>query len=315
MKGVKEVKTTRTEGAGTFSRREFNGLVAAGLVALPFGSLVTAQKASSSKIAGVRVGTQSYSFRDRPLDEAIAAMVTVGLSHCELWSGHTERSLVVPAGANRREALRAWRLAPATLDFFKGIRKKFDDAGIQLTSYDVPFGTDFTDEEIASCFDAGKALGVGVITSSAKVSVAPRVEPFAAKADMRVGYHNHANIAPDEFARPEDFAAAMKAGPHMGITLDIGHFTAAGFDALAFLDEHHDHIYSMHIKDRKKPTGAGNPATTPFGEGDAPIVAVLQRLRDKKWDIPAHIEYEYRGQDTVEEMKKMLNYCRTALEK
>ena len=72
------MKTTRTEGGGTFSRREFNGLVAAGLVALPFGSLVTAQKASSSKIAGVRVGTQSYSFRDRPLDEAIAAMVTVG---------------------------------------------------------------------------------------------------------------------------------------------------------------------------------------------------------------------------------------------
>jgi sugar phosphate isomerase/epimerase len=298
-----------------YSRREFGVVLGGTLAALPFVGLTAAQKVASSKIAGVRVGTQSYSFRDRPLDEAIAGMVTVGLSHCELWSGHTERSMVVPPGGNRREALRAWRLAPATLDFFKGIRKKFDDAGIQLTSYDVPFGNDFTDEEIASCFNAGKALGVGVITSSAQVSVAPRVEPFAAKADMRVGYHNHANIAPNEFARPEDFAEAMKAGPHMGITLDIGHFTAAGFDALAFLDEHHDHIYSMHIKDRKKPTGAGNPATTPFGEGDAPIVAVLQRLRDKKWDIPAHIEYEYRGQDSVEEMKKLLSYVRTALEK
>jgi sugar phosphate isomerase/epimerase len=298
-----------------YSRREFGFVLGGTLAALPFVGLRAAQKASSSKIAGVRVGTQSYSFRDRPLDEAIAAMVTVGLSHCELWSGHTERSLVVPPGGNRREALRTWRLAPATLDFFKDVRKKFDTAGIQLTSYDVPFGNDFTDEEIASCFDAGKALGVGIITSSAQVSVAPRVEPFAAKANMRVGYHNHANIAPNQFARPEDFAEAMKAGPHMGITLDIGHFTAAGFDALAFLDEHHDHIYSMHIKDRKKPVGTGNPATTPFGEGDAPIVAVLQRLRDKKWDIPAHIEYEYRGQDTVDEMKTMLAYCRTALEK
>ena len=298
-----------------YSRREFGLVLGGALAVAPFVGIAAAQKASSSKIAGVRVGTQSYSFRDRSLDDAIAGMVAVGLSHCELWSGHTERALVVPAGGNRREALRAWRLAPATMDFFKDIRKKFDTAGIQLTSYDVPFGTDFTDEEIASCFDAGKALGVGIITSSAKVSVAPRVEPFAAKADMRVGYHNHANIAPDEFARPEDFATAMKAGPHMGITLDIGHFTAAGFDALAFLDEHHDHIYSMHIKDRKKPAGTGNPATTPFGEGDAPIVAVLQRLRDKKWDIPAHIEYEYGGQDTVEEMKKMLAYVRTALEK
>lgn len=312
---MKEVKAPRSEGAGTYSRREFGCFIATALVAAPFVSLSAAQKAASSKIAGVRVGTQSYSFRDRPLDDAIAAMVAVGLSHCELWSGHTERAMVVPPGANRRETLRAWRLAPTTLDYFKIVRKKFEDAGIQLTSYDVPFGNDFADEEIAACFEIGKALGVGVITSSAQVSVAPRVEPFAAKANMRVGYHNHANIAPNQFARPEDFAEAMKAGPHMGITLDIGHFTAAGFDALSFLDEHHDHIYSMHIKDRKKPTGAGNPATTPFGEGDAPIVAVLQRLRDRKWDIPAHIEYEYRGQDTVDEMKKMLGFVRTALEK
>jgi sugar phosphate isomerase/epimerase len=100
----------------------------------------------------------------------------------------------------------------------------------------------------------------------------------------------------------------------MGVTLDIGHFTAAGFDALAFLDEHHDHIRCMHIKDRKKPSGPGDPATTPFGEGDAPIVAVLHRLRDRKWDIPALIEYEYRGADTVDEMKSMLAYCRKALE-
>src|SRR6187399_2406884 len=110
-----------------YSRREFSGLLVGGLAAAPFVGLAAAQKAASSKIAGVRVGTQSYSFRDRPLNEAIAAMVTVGLSHCELWSGHTERALVVPAGGNRREALRAWRLATATLDFFKGVRKKFDD--------------------------------------------------------------------------------------------------------------------------------------------------------------------------------------------
>jgi hypothetical protein len=51
----------------------------------------------------------------------------------------------------------------------------------------------------------------------------------------------------------------------------------------------------------------------PFGEGDTPIVAVLRLLRDRKWDIPAHIEYEYRGTDTIAEVTKAYDYCRQAL--
>src|SRR4051812_13088044 len=110
------------------SRREFGGVLAGSLAAAPFVRLGAAQKTASSRIAGVRVGTQSYSFRDRGLDDAIAAMVTVGLSHCELWWGHVETRTAIPsapapAGASRdetnklrRDAVRAWRLAPSTLD-------------------------------------------------------------------------------------------------------------------------------------------------------------------------------------------------------
>ena len=142
------------------------------------------------------------------------------------------------------------------------------------------------------------------------VSLAPRLQPFAAKAGMRVGYHNHSRISPDQIATPDDLATAMKAGPNICATLDVGHFTAANFDAIAFLDAHHDRIVSMHLKDRKRDQGA----TLPFGEGDAPIAAVLTRLRDRKWDIPAHIEYEYRGTGTIEDMTDLLAFCRRTLE-
>ena len=293
-----------------YSRREWNGLMVGSLLTAPFVRLHAAQ--SSSRIAGVRVGTQSYSFRDRPLDRVIDGLREVGLSYCELWAGHVELRSMFPEseGVSRREAKRRWRLNPSTLDYFKDIRRRFDAAGIELTSYDVEFTEDFTNDEIVRVFELAKALGVSIVTSSAEVSVAPRVEPAAAKADMRVGFHNHTKIAPNQFVTPDDFATAMKAGPHMAITLDIGHFTAANFDALAFLDEHHDHIVSMHIKDSK----LGREAFVPFGEGDAPLAGVLRRLRDRKWDIPAHIEYEYRGQDTVEEMKRLFGFCRQVLE-
>ena len=292
-----------------YTRREFGGLVIGGLAAT--GSLKAGgSESQASRIAGVRIGTQSYSFRDRGLDEAIASMQQLGLSYCELWSGHVETKMafVTPEGGNRRDALRKWRLEQSVA-VARDIKKRFDTAGVKITSYDVPFRADFTDEEITSSFEMGKAFGADVLTSSTQVSLAPRLEPFAAKAGMKVGFHNHSNIRPDEVATPDDFATIMKAGPHCAITLDIGHFTAARFDALAFLDQHHDRIVSMHLKDRKR-TGE----TLPFGEGDAQVAAVVTRLRDRTWDIPAHIEYEYRGKGTLEEMTDLLAFCRRTLE-
>ncbi len=71
------------------TRRTWNGLVVGSLVAGPLGAAVRAQKPDST-VAGVRLGSQSYSFRDRPLDEVISSMQTVGLAFCELWQDHIE---------------------------------------------------------------------------------------------------------------------------------------------------------------------------------------------------------------------------------
>jgi sugar phosphate isomerase/epimerase len=301
----------------TLTRREWHGLVIGGLVAAPFARLDARQEPQErkSRIAGVRIGAQSYSFQDRSLDATIEAMASIGLSYCELWSNHVESRAAMGIAADLRgpavrEATRTWRLE-VPLDHFTAIRKKFEAAGITLTAYNLSFGNDFTDEEIARGFEMARALGVPVITASSRVSIAPRLDPFAKRAGITVGFHNHSNIRPDEFATPESFAAAMTGtSDRMAVNLDIGHFTAANFDAVDYLDRHHDRIVSLHIKDRRRDQGPN----LPFGEGETPIAAVLTRLRDRKWDIPAQIEYEYRGQDTVTEVKRSLDYCRKILE-
>ncbi|MBI1982986.1 MAG: sugar phosphate isomerase/epimerase, partial [Acidobacteria bacterium] len=267
------------------SRRDATKILLAGTAGwlVPRGAAVGAEMIDSV-VRGVPIGAQSYSFRDRPLDACIDAYRACGLGECELWQGHLEpRNL-------KREELRNWRLS-TPLSFFHEAREKFDRAGVLLYAYNYSFRKDMTDEEIERGFEMSKALGVKHITASANVSIAPRVDTYAKKFEITVGFHGHDNTKdPDEFSTAETFARAMDgASKYIAVNLDIGHFTAAGGDPGEYIRGHHDHIVTLHVKDRKKDHGAN----LPFGQGDTPIGPVLRLLRDNGWKIPANIEYEY----------------------
>ena len=282
------------------NRREWGRLVLAGL-ASPL-----AAAALDSHVGGVLIGAQSYSFRDRKLDALIAAMADIGLSECELWQGHVE-----PAGSGpeHRQALRTWR-ETVPLDELRKIRAKFDAAGITLSAYNYSFRDDFTDAEIERGFEMAKALGVNALTASSTVSVTRRVAPVAARYRMMVGMHGHDNIDdPNEFARTESFETAMKESPWIGLNLDIGHFIAAGYDPLPFLERYHERTVTVHIKDRRK----GRGPNVPWGQGDTPVREVLLLLKKNGWKIPANIEYAYPGADTVAEIRKCYEFCKRAL--
>jgi sugar phosphate isomerase/epimerase len=295
----------------TISRRGFHQL---GLTTLITAGGGAALAGPAGKKPAVTLGVQSYSFRDRPLDQAIAAMAELGLATCELWQGHLEPRLTKESTAAQkagfREAVRKWRLE-TPVDHFKEIAARFAAAKVGICAYNYSFKGDFTDQEIDRGFVIARALGAPAITASAQQDVVPRVAAAARKHRMMVAMHNHSDIKPNEFATPADFENAMK-GPgrdRIAVNLDIGHFTAANFDAVAFLQKHHRRIVTLHIKDRKRDQGP----LTPFGEGDAPIRQVLTLLRDRRWNIPANIEYEYPGADSVQEVRRCLDYCRTVL--
>lgn len=288
-----------------FTRRKFTRLAIGTGSALAGTRVFTAHERTNSTFSGVTIGAQSYSFRDRPLDDAIAAMKQIGFGSCELWSGHTEplRQL-----RGDRKKLRAFRL-DTPLSHYEEIGESFHEAGIELNAFNYSFRDNFTDEEIARGFEMAKAMGAKALTASGTVSVAGRVNAHAQRYGMRVGMHNHSRIRENEYATPDDFAAASKGNSHIAVNLDIGHFIAAGFDPVDYIKRHHAQIIALHIKDRKRDQGEN----VPFGRGDTPIREVLALLRDNSYDIPANIEYEYKGGDTVEEVQKCFNYCKRAL--
>lgn len=308
-----------------FSRRDVCKLALCGIpFSTAFGKMI------DSKVDGVQLGVQSYSFRDLPIDQAIEAMVTDGLGDCELFSPHIELggvkaldSIFNPPGGKKLtheqtaaalkaygDKIRKWRLT-VPLDYFTGVRKKFNDAGINLYAYNLTLDQGASDEEIDRSFEMTKALGVGIMTSSTTLPVARRMAPFAEKHDIIVAFHGHSDIKdPDQFATPESFAKALAMSKQYRINLDIGHFTAAGYDAVDYITKNHDSIVLLHLKDRKKNDGPN----VPWGQGDTPIKAVLLLLKQKQYPMPAFIEYEYNGTGTsTQEVAKCYQYCKNAL--
>jgi sugar phosphate isomerase/epimerase len=299
------------------TRREF-GLLTLSTLALP--SLVRAQT-----IGGVRLGVQTYSLRELPrapgadlVEPLIKGMTECGFTECELWAPQIEP--VSPFGRGTkptpeesqkvRDDLRRWRVG-TPLDHFVAIRRKFEAAGIRIWAYNYSPDVRFSDDEINRGFEIAKALGAEIITASATLESAKKIAPFAEKHRMVVAMHNHSNTKdPNEYATPESFEAAMKMSKYFKINLDIGHFTAANYDAVAFLKQHHASVTNLHVKDRRKNQGDN----VPWGTGDTPIREVLQLLKREQWPIRAYMEYEHRGtQGAVEEVKACYAFAKQAL--
>jgi sugar phosphate isomerase/epimerase len=207
----------------------------------------------------------------------------------------------------------SWR-ASVPMGKFQQLKKMYQDAGVHIYGFKPSaFGENNTDVEIDYGFRAAKALGASHITLEhpSNDDHTKKLGMLAAKHKIYVAYHGH------EQQTPTLWDTALKQSKYNALNLDLGHYVAAGNpDPLGIVKDKHDHILSMHLKDRQTPEhGKKN---LPWGEGDTPIEEVLQLMRDQKYRFPASAELEYEipdGSDAVKEVAKCLEYCRKALAK
>jgi sugar phosphate isomerase/epimerase len=293
-------------------------------------------KRINSVFGGVRIGAITYSFNRIASPDPLAivrAYVEIGLGEAELMSNHCEAlagAPQMPAGggggrgtpptpeqqAERQAAmakLAQWR-ASTNAQTWKAVTRKFHDAGVRVTLLCYNMQDSMKDADIEYGFGMAKGLGVKGMTTSTTLTMAKRIAPVADRHKLLVGYHGHdATNDPNQTATLESYDTLMSYGKYNGINLDIGHFTAAGYDAVAFIQQHHDKITNLHIKDRKKDHG---PNVAVWGTGDTPMKEVLQLLRKQKYRFPANLELEYPvppDSNIVAEAKKCLAYVKSCL--
>jgi sugar phosphate isomerase/epimerase len=287
----------------------------------------------SSTVHGVQIGLAGFSLNGLPrkgiLDTIVKTMVDIGLGDCLLFAPSTEpaeladrarpargaggRAPLSPEQAAAVEELRQWRLS-VPLDYYKAIRKKFNDAGIEISGFDAALGASPSDEELARACAVTKALGARFMMTPLPRSMAKRLAPIAGRQGVKVGLQGRPNLNatdPDAISKPRDYEEAVALSKNFGTSIDVGDATAGGYDAFKFVQDYHAHVFALNLKDRTK---AG--LSVPWGEGDSHIKEILQLIRDKKYPIRCYIDCEYAtapGGSRIADVKRCFEYAKAAL--
>jgi len=281
----------------------------------------------NSVIKGVQIGVITYSFRSMPssAQQLLQYCLECGVSAVELMGDAAEAFAGAPAAPPRpkrgstegREAWEAYLQSLATwrekvsMTPFEQLRKLYNDAGVTIYGYKPSaLGANNTDGEIAYAFRAAKALGANQANVEFPNDTAhtKRLGTLAAKHKVYVGYHGHTQQTFDMWD------GAIAQSPYNAMNFDMGHYVAAGFDAIEFIKAKHKHIVSMHIKDRKTKVNGGD--NLPWGQGDTPIAEALNLMSKARYKFPATIELEYPipdGSNAVQEVGRCLEFARKAL--
>jgi hypothetical protein len=139
-----------------------------------------AAKKIDSVVHGIQFGLQSYIFtriglpQESLVDTVIASMVECGLGECDFYAP------LVAAG-----------LGP---DQYRPIRKKFDDAGIEI--YGLSGFPGSTEAELARTFEIAEVLGARLITLGVTLPRPGGSCRWSEKSKFRIGIQGNPNMNP-----------------------------------------------------------------------------------------------------------------------
>ena len=280
-----------------------------------------AAKKISSVVDGIQFGLQSYIFtgiglpQDGLVDVAIASMAESRLGECDLFAPLVEPARFWdpirtrgPEAAEARAELTKWRMS-VSLDYYRPIRKKFDDAGIEI--YGLSGFPGSTEEELIRTYEIAGVLGARLITLGVTLPAAKRIAPLAEKQSYLVGIQGNPNMSaadPDAISRPGDYEQAVSLSKNYWISFDIGDATGGGYDALRFVETHHERLALLYLKDRRK-----DRTSVPWGEGDTPVAEILRLIRDRKYPIRCYLDCDYKTTNRPADVKRSFEYARKAL--
>jgi sugar phosphate isomerase/epimerase len=235
-------------------------------------ALASCDLAAASPTKGPFLGLQSWTCRNMTFDQVVAFASSHGIKYLELYPRHLD-----PA-ASKEESLRK----KAILEQHGLIAYSF---GVNLPPMEK--------EKNRALFEFARLMGMKlIIVEPQNLAAWDGLEELVKEYDIKLAIHNHGLGTP--YGDPAVLRKVLAArDPRIGICLDVGHVTKAGFDAAkVFHDYGGDRVFDLHFKDKAPTTPEAKASwidTFP-GAGKVNYPGLFAEIKRSNWSGVMAIE-------------------------
>lgn len=239
-------------------------------LALPFGRAAAAS-------TGPTLGLQSWTCRNMTFDQVVAFAVKHGITHLQLIGSHLD-----PKGSPE-ESLRK-----------KTVLKQH---GLTVYTFGVA-GTSLDKEENRKLFEFARLMGIAVIVVEPRNQAEwDNLEELVKEYDIKLAIHNHGTGT--VYGDPATIRQILATRDvRIGVCLDVGWITAAGFDAAETFRSYGDRVFDIHFKDKVVETSADGkkvPLDTEIGKGGANYAGLFAEIKKSGWSGVMAIETDSKA--------------------
>jgi sugar phosphate isomerase/epimerase len=220
---------------------------------------------------GPRLGLQTWTCRNMNFEQTVDFAVQHHIKYVQFYSAQLDPAAPVAENQRKKALLAGKGIVAYTM-------------GVMGTSMDAAANR--------KLFDLARLMGMKFIVVEPKnMAEWDGLEALVKEYDIRLAIHNHGHGS--TYADPATVQKILAArDPRIGVCLDIGWITAAGFDAAKVFEDYHGRVFDMHLKDKKHEVADGKTTwvDTEEGRGEANFAGLFAAIKKSGWSGVMAIE-------------------------
>ncbi len=250
-------------------------LIQVGLIAFALFFSIAGRAFSAEP--GIKLGLQSWTCRNMTFEQVVAFAEKHHIKYLQLIAKHMDPNDPIELNLHKKALLEA-----------KGMRVY--TFGVNATSLDK--------EVNRKLFEFARRMGIRMIIVEPKDQAQwDNLEALVKEYDIKLAIHNHGTGT--VYGDPATVRAVLaKRDKRIGVCLDVGWVTAAGFDAAEVFKSYNGRVFDLHFKDKRVETTAEGKKVavdTEIGKGASNYPGLFAEIKKSGWSGVAAIETDSKA--------------------